>query len=428
MAVARPNIFSLARMTVSSSGTGTITLNAAATGFLTYDAAGCSTAATGQLVQYAIADTTQSEQATGVYTSSSLTLTRGSSTTGMKSTNSNSAINMTNGAQVMITPHMHVLNDITGKNRIINPGMVYDQLHGGTAQTITAAAAYTTTVDRWLAQCTGANVTGQRISAAAPTGFTHFYRFTGAGAVTAIRFAQAIEVKNAADLTSQLVTVSVQLANTALTTVTWTAYTANAADTFTAYTSVGTGSFTGVSATFTQYAATFNAGANGGNGILLELSVGAQVAGTWSITGVQVEKNAVPTDYELRPPALETSLIERYIEKSYEADTVPATTSQAGYVLFPTAGASVSSGTTVGQIRFRTEKRVTPTVTIFPFVSSATTARISDISGTDESSGSGATSNINTKQLLITNNSTTTLVTSNAGFIAHYLAIAEFST
>ena len=95
---------SLGRMTVSSSGTGTITLNAAVSGFLTFDLAGCSTAAAGSRVTYAINDTTQSEIATGVYISSSKTLTRGSSANGLKSTNSDSAINMSNAAQVFIAP------------------------------------------------------------------------------------------------------------------------------------------------------------------------------------------------------------------------------------------------------------------------------------------------------------------------------------
>src|SRR5262245_54939916 len=98
------NLYGLARMTVSSSGTGTITLNAAVSGFLTFDAAGCSTAATGNSVSYAISDTTQSELGRGTYFSSSKTLTRGSSKNGMKSTNSDSAINMSNAVGRFITP------------------------------------------------------------------------------------------------------------------------------------------------------------------------------------------------------------------------------------------------------------------------------------------------------------------------------------
>jgi len=97
------NLKNLARMTVSSTGAGTITLNLAVSGFLTFDLAGCSTAAAGSIVRYAISDTTKSEFAYGTYTSSSLTLTRGSSTTGMKSTNADSPIDMSTAAQVFIT-------------------------------------------------------------------------------------------------------------------------------------------------------------------------------------------------------------------------------------------------------------------------------------------------------------------------------------
>lgn len=93
-------LFNLARMTVSSSGNGTITLSNAVSGFLTFDLAGCSTASGGQAVTYAINDTTQSEIGTGTYTSSSKTLTRGP----LATTNSNAAIQMSNAAQVFITP------------------------------------------------------------------------------------------------------------------------------------------------------------------------------------------------------------------------------------------------------------------------------------------------------------------------------------
>ncbi len=98
------SLFNLARMTVSSTGTGTVTLNVAVPGYLTFDLAGCSTVASGQLVTYAIADTVQSEIGIGTYRSSNLTLTRASSAgLFLKTTNSNSPINMTNAAQVMIT-------------------------------------------------------------------------------------------------------------------------------------------------------------------------------------------------------------------------------------------------------------------------------------------------------------------------------------
>ncbi len=93
-------LFNLARMTVASSGTGDITLSNAVQGFLTFDLAGCSTASTGQPITYAINDTINSEIGDGVYYSSSLRVTRSPA----DSTNGGAAIDMSNAAQVFITP------------------------------------------------------------------------------------------------------------------------------------------------------------------------------------------------------------------------------------------------------------------------------------------------------------------------------------
>jgi hypothetical protein len=103
-------LVNLARMTVSSSGTGNITLAAAVSGFLTFDLAGCSTGSSGQEITYSIYDVTQSEIATGTYFSSSLLLQR--STAYMKSTNGDAPINMSNASQVMITLGSHDLKRI----------------------------------------------------------------------------------------------------------------------------------------------------------------------------------------------------------------------------------------------------------------------------------------------------------------------------
>lgn len=91
------SLYNLARMTTATTGTGTITLGSAVSGFLSFAGAGVSN---GQTITYAIRDGVNSEIGRGVYTSSGTTLTR----TVLKSTNSNTAINLSGSAEVFITP------------------------------------------------------------------------------------------------------------------------------------------------------------------------------------------------------------------------------------------------------------------------------------------------------------------------------------
>ena len=116
------------------------------------------------------------------------------------------------------------------RNKIINGDMRIDQRNAGASQTFTAAAALAYSVDRWYGYCTGANVTGARVAGSSATQYR--YQFTGAASVTGIGFGQRIEATNAYPLAGQAATLSVDLSNSLLTTVTWTAYYANTADTF----------------------------------------------------------------------------------------------------------------------------------------------------------------------------------------------------
>jgi hypothetical protein len=192
--------------------------------------------------------------------------------------------------------------------------MRIDQRNAGSAQTFTAAAALAYSVDRWYGYCTGANVTGQRVAGSANTQYR--YQFTGAGSVTAIGFGQRIEAANAYSLAGQIATLSVDLSNSLLTTVTWTAYYANTADTFGTLasptrTQIATGSFT-VSSTLTRYQAQILIPAAATTGIEIVFSVGAQTSGTWVIGNIQLEAGPVATPFEQRPIGMETSLCQRY--------------------------------------------------------------------------------------------------------------------
>lgn len=135
-------LYNLAAMTVSSTGTGPITLNAAAViggvRYLTFDAAGVQNSET---VSYSINDTNQSEAGDGVYTTSTKQLTRGP----VSSTNANAAINMTAAAIVKISPKKQDLANLREDNTFTG------------TQTITPAAG---TLNRGLSIVTSGPASG----------------------------------------------------------------------------------------------------------------------------------------------------------------------------------------------------------------------------------------------------------------------------
>ena len=218
--------------------------------------------------------------------------------------------------------------NMSGRNRIINGAMVVDQRNAGASQTITAGAALAYTVDRWYAYSTGANVTGQRV---AGSGFNLFaYRFTGAASVTAIGFGQRIESLNSGDMAGTTATLSVELANTLLTTVTWTAFRANTTDTFGTLasptrTQIATGTFT-VNSTLTRYSTQIAIPSAATTGIEIVFTVGAQTSGTWTIDNVQLEPGTVVTPFERRMITTEVTLCQRYFTRSTEIWTVCGST------------------------------------------------------------------------------------------------------
>lgn len=200
------------------------------------------------------------------------------------------------------------------RNRFINGGMAVDQRNEGASQTITAGAALAYTLDRWYAYCTGANVAGQRVAGGGLS--PRRYQFTGAAGVTKIGFAQRIEAENIAHLAGQAVTLSVDLANALLTTVTWTAWRGGAVDTFGTLaspnrTQIATGTWT-VNSTLARYSAQISLPAEATNGVEIEFSVGAQTSGTWTIANAQIEAGGVATPFEQRHNAAERMLCDYY--------------------------------------------------------------------------------------------------------------------
>jgi hypothetical protein len=262
-----------------------------------------------------------------------------------------STLNVSNLAGPSSTGTAAILASVNGgsiagsRNRIINGTAAVDQRNAGASQTFTAAAALAYSVDRWYGYCTGANVTGQRVTGA--TAGQYRYQFTGATSVTAIGFGQRIEQLNSADLAGTTATLSVDLANSLLTAVTWTAYYATTADTFgtlasPSRTQIATGSFT-VTSTVTRYSTNISIPAAATTGIEIVFTVGAQTSGTWTIGNVQLEPGTVATPFERRSYGQELALCQRYFTAGTSMPAFNNAGTGYGGNDYPTSATSFSS-------------------------------------------------------------------------------------
>ena len=198
------------------------------------------------------------------------------------------------------------------KNRFINGAMQVAQR--GTTGTSGAAVPTTAptypSVDRWYAYATGATVT---VAQAAGTGaIKNNLQVSGAASVTGVGVGQRIEQLNCYDLAGSTCTLSVNMSNSLLTTVTWTASYATSANTWSAKTTISSGTFT-VTSSLANYSAQIVVPAAATTGIEILFTVGAQTSGTWVIGNAQFEPSTtVATSFDYRPYGTELALCQRY--------------------------------------------------------------------------------------------------------------------
>ena len=258
------------------------------------------------------------------------------------------------------TGSLNSSNTFGFKNRIINGQMQIAQRK--TSATITAGStidAGYSTVDRFYVYCTGANVTAAQ---GIGTGnIKNTLQITGASSVTGIGIGQRIEALNSYDLVGQIVTLSADISNSLLTTVTWTAYYANTEDSFGTLasptrTQIATGTWT-VSSTLTNYNAQITIPLAATTGIEIVFTVGAQTSGTWIVGNVQLEAGSVATRFDYRPYGTELMLCQRYCY------TTSGVSTNGSYNAFQSAGVWNSTTGAFYYGQFPVRLRSTPSFT-----------------------------------------------------------------
>ena len=329
---------------------------------------------------------------------------------------------------VLGTPASGSLENCTGvqyngfKNRIINGGMDIDQRNAGGSLTITANPQYI--LDRWFAGVTTASKISVQQNAGAvtpPVGFTKYLGVTSLAATSLAAtdlyyLQQSIEGFNIADLgfgtaSASPVTISFRVYSSL--TGTFGAVLLNAGsnrsypfnfsipitNTWTTITQTIAGDTTGTWSTdnTTGFNLRFGLGAGStysgtagawGTANVVTTTGATSVVGTsgatFYITGVQLEKGSVATSFDYRPYGTELSLCQRYYEKSYNTNDVPATATAAG-----SANGSRQTGSGVAYVKHAVVKRASPTVTVYSPATGTSGQVRNAATGADEAGAAG---------------------------------------
>lgn len=143
--------------------------------------------------------------------------------------------------------------------------------------------------------------------------------FTGAVSTTAIYLLQRLESKDTNCLKNKTVTLSAEISNSLLTTVTWEVFRpATSDDTHgtiasATQTLVSSGTWT-VNSTLTRYRATITLPPEASKGLEVRLRVGAQTSGTWVVSQLQLEEGNIATVFNCGNYSEELIRCRRYAE------------------------------------------------------------------------------------------------------------------
>lgn len=214
---------------------------------------------------------------------------------------------------------------------------------------------------------------------------------TGAGVVD---FVHRTEAADTTSLSGKQVTVSALVYHDVGANINWTIALrkATAVDNFTSVTGlVSSGAVSVPTGTATRISATYTMGASDGdNGLeaLIQASVGAVTGKTPQVTELQIEgvpsaTNSAPTTFEVLPIEVVRRMCERHYERSYPDGTAEGTVGFSGVVVGLTQSGGLNSAFIAH--RYKTRKRVNPTLYIYDPSVALTNAIMADQGGTRSS-------------------------------------------
>jgi hypothetical protein len=345
------------------------------------------------------------------------------------------------------------------KNRVINGAMVISQRNGTSSVTITSDGQYV--IDRWITRNSVTSKFSIQQNAGAvtpPAGFTNYLGVTSlssysVGTAELFCVGQRIEGFNTADLmwgtaNAQPVTLSFWVRSSLTGTFGGSflnsaenrsypfTYTISSANTWEQKSITVVGDTTGTWLTTNGLGvqlffnlgtgSTYTGTAGSWSGSQFFSATGAtSVVGTsgatFYITGVQLEKGSTATSFDYRSIGTELALCQRYYEKSYNPDVVPATASDIGRIFSAGNVGATTSAYITCQVQFKVSKRATPTVIIYDTVGNAgKTTRVTAGIGSSTNSN-GTINNAGTENVMVES----TDGNSHSQIIFQYVSTAE---
>jgi hypothetical protein len=161
--------------------------------------------------------------------------------------------------------------------------------------------------------------------------------------------------------------------------------------------------------------------------VWFEFNLPLNTVSTVDIAQVQVDSGDYALPFNSLTFAEELERCQRYYEKSYDYDIPPGTASSlSGIQLFAVPSNTISSTQRYGVTTYKVKKRISPTVTIYPFSTPSNTGRVSSNAGTDLGANSGRVTGLSGESSLVVDNGTGgSLTTTDQAIVFHYTADAE---